>query len=354
MAVTAIDIDRNNSMGLVRYYLAMMVLISHFNIAFGTDFPVPTSSYNAVGGFFALSGFLVYRSWLHSDGFRHYMLKRMRRIIPSYTFIILLAAFGLVGVSTLPWQDYFLSTGWLKYVVCNLMFLNFLAPDLPGVFQNMPVHAVNGLLWTIKIEIMLYLSIPLFSYVLVRLHRRIGQSLKWTIALIAAIYIFSMLYRMLFSHLYLTTGKEIYNILSRQMFGQLMYFYTGVLIYFTYGFFMKHRLKIVVLALVLMLACSGMGWYQIVLGPVVVSVLTLFFSLISDVKVLSAFNVDNVSYDIYLFHFPVILLLGQSAMFHTLPAWVQLLAAVCATALLACFSWFVIGKRFLHGGVRRG
>ena len=349
MGAGGTDISRNNSMGLVRYYLALMVILSHFNLTFGTDFPVPTSSYNAVGGFFALSGFLVYRSWLHSGGFRPYILRRMRRIIPSYSFIILLAAFGLVAVSTLSWQDYFLNPGWLKYVVCNLLFMNFLAPDLPGVFQNMPVHAVNGSLWTIKIEIMLYLSIPLFSWVLVRLHRRMGRSLKGTIALIAGIYVFSMLYRLLFSHLYAATGKEVYNILSRQVFGQLMYFYVGVLIYFTYSFFMKHRVKLLLLALALMLACSWMDCYLIVFSPMVVGVCTLFFSLISDVRILSVFNTDNVSYDMYLFHFPVLLLLGQYEFFHALAPLCQLAVAIGITALLSFFSWFAIGKRFLHG-----
>lgn len=53
-----------NNVGLVRYYLALSVLIVHFNSLTGSNIFWPTSSYAGVGGFFALSGFLMYGSYL--------------------------------------------------------------------------------------------------------------------------------------------------------------------------------------------------------------------------------------------------------------------------------------------------
>ena len=47
-------ITRRNNMDLVRYYLALSVLIAHFNYLTGFEIPWPTNSFTGVGGFFAV------------------------------------------------------------------------------------------------------------------------------------------------------------------------------------------------------------------------------------------------------------------------------------------------------------
>ena len=113
-------------MDLVRYYLALSVLIAHFNYLTGFDIPWPTSSFTGVGGFFALSGFLVFGSFLKKRSVKIYLERRARRILPPYFFIVLLCAIGLVAVSDLSFSDYFQSEQWRKYMLANLSFLNFI------------------------------------------------------------------------------------------------------------------------------------------------------------------------------------------------------------------------------------
>jgi peptidoglycan/LPS O-acetylase OafA/YrhL len=362
-------LSRSNNMGAVRYYLALAVVVAHFSTVMGVDIPWPTSSYNAVGGFFALSGFLVYGSYLRAGSLRAYVARRARRILPPYLFIVLLCAFLLAALSSLSPAEYFSSPQWWRYLLANLTFMNFLGPDLPGVFTDHVSTAVNGSLWTIKVEWMLYLSVPLVALLIRRLRRP-------ALLTFAAIYIFSMLYRLGFLYLYETRGSEIWNILSRQVFGQLMYFYTGVAIYFRLAAFMRYRWQLLAAALLLTLLGDYIPCYDYTLGPIAVSILVLRFSLAgtdaslgigaadacsSPASRLSSFfqcfNTDNISYDIYLVHLPVIQVVacfapGILSLFGLNASGAAGLCALfilsfVAILILASISWFLIGKRWL-------
>lgn len=331
-------------MGFVRYILAISVVIAHFNIIFGTDYSFIISSYDAVGGFFALSGFLLYGSFLRNNSIKNYIKNRARRIIPPYFFIVLSCAFLLVFVSTLDFKDYFFNIEWIKYLLSNLAFLNFLQPDLPGVFQSSPLPAVNGSLWTMKVEIMLYCSIPIvlfvanWIYVKVRPHK--------SLILFIFIYIVSLIYRITFLVLYESTEKEIYEILGRQFFGQLNYFYSGVFIYFAF-FKIKRLIRYVFpIALVLYILRSYLPYYLVLsYQPFVTAILVLGLSFFKGR--ISVFNNNNVSYDIYLFHFPIIHLFFQYKDFFHVGNDIIFVLTCIAILVLSFFSWFIIEKPIL-------
>ncbi len=122
-----------NNMDAIRYVLAFAVVVEHFNYLCGADIPFPIPASTGVGGFFALSGFLIYRNFEKRPGLRHYIAARARRILPPYLFIVLLCAFLLAAVSSLPAARYFTDPQWWRYLVSNALFLNFLEPSLPGV-----------------------------------------------------------------------------------------------------------------------------------------------------------------------------------------------------------------------------
>lgn len=335
----------DNSMGLVRYYLALAVLIAHFNTLTGSCVWFPTSSYNAVGGFFALSGFLIYRSYLRHRNLKTYLIGRGRRILPPYVFIVLLCAFGLVAVSTLPAKEYFFNPQWLRYLICNLTFLNFLCPELPGVFQNLPLHAVNGSLWTMKVEVVLYLSVPIVAAVVFWLGRRV----KWcgSVAVCVLIYVLSSAYRFYCLHLFDVTGNEIFDILARQVFGQFMYFYGGVGVYFVYDSFMRYRHMIFGISIMLILFSDFIPYkvWVVCISPVVVVCLVIYFSHFRFGRI---FNKNNISYDIYLYHMPVMLVIYTYVYGEGLPLWAVFSMILGCTLVLGYVSWFFIGKKFLR------
>lgn len=326
-------------MGLVRYYLAFSVLMAHFNYVFQTDFYWPTSSYNAVGAFFGLSGFLVYSSYLKSKNWKQYLTRRAKRILPAYFFIVLLCAFGLFFVSSYSFKDYFLSPQWWKYLASNLCFLNFLEPDLPGVFTHNTFPAVNGSLWTMKIEWLLYISVPLVAWIIARCRNRI-------MLIIIIIYIFSSVYRIFFAHLYENTNQEIYAILGRQFLGQLMYFYTGVLIRFKLQGFIRYKWFILACCVLLLAFEPFIPYFKYIFSPALVTTLVIWFSMVGKWGVWASSN-DNVSYDIYLFHMPILQLVSCLGLRQYIGDFLSLGLCVILTVILACISWFFIGKRFL-------
>ena len=77
-------LHNENNLDIVRYYLSFAVLFAHFAELTGTTNYFPTSSYTAVGGFFMLSGFLVFYSYLRNKTLKQYFLRRAQRILPPY------------------------------------------------------------------------------------------------------------------------------------------------------------------------------------------------------------------------------------------------------------------------------
>lgn len=285
-------------MGAVRYILALSVFFAHFNTLQGYDFFFPVSSYTGVGGFFALSGFLIYGSYLRKANLKSYVISRATRILPAYWATVILFASLLCLVSDLGIGRYFSSPVFYKYLISNLAFLNFIQPELPGVFGTLPVHAVNGSLWTMKVEWLLYLSVPVVANIIGKF--RLRQTLVF-----AAIYAISCLYRIFFLYRYTATGNEIYNILGRQFLGQMAYFYCGVLIYKWYDVFKRFSWQLISLAALSLLIADYIPYYHIVLHPLAVTIIVIGVSMTGRWGTWFG-RKDNISYNIYLVHFPVI------------------------------------------------
>ena len=162
---------RDNNLDALRLLAAGAVLFSHsFLIAEGTERHEPLmmltggeSKLGLVGVFifFAISGFLVSESYDRTASPLRFLAKRALRIFPGLFAALLVAAF-LIGpvVTRLPLGDYLSRDAVYRYVVGNTL-LNLTAHELPGVlFVDNPVGLeVNGSLWTLRYEFMMYLLV---------------------------------------------------------------------------------------------------------------------------------------------------------------------------------------------------
>lgn len=328
-------LHNENNLDIVRYYLSFAVLFAHYAELTGSPHFFPTSSGTAVGGFFMLSGFLVFYSFLRSPSLKQYFIRRAKRILPPYITIVLLCAVGGCLISTLQPAQYFTSPDFLRYLGANLSFANFLQPTLPGVFTDNPQPYVNSSLWTMKVEVMLYLSVPLAAWLLRRCNHAV---------VLAAIYVLSLAYKMWMLHLYSVTGNEIYNIMQRQVFGQLLFFYAGVAILFYFDYFQRYVRYLFPVAAAVAIASKFVPWFSAI-EPLCIAIVIIGFAYNCRWFVWMR-KYDNIAYDIYLFHFPVI----QLVIYWGLPrynTWLGLAVVVVLTLALSLLSWYCIERRFM-------
>lgn len=325
-------LHNENNLDIVRYYLSFAVLFAHFAELTGTTNYFPTSSYTAVGGFFMLSGFLVFFSYLRSKSLLQYFKRRAQRIMPPYVAIVLLCAVCGVLLTNMPAGEYFTSSQFWQYLGANLTFANFLQPALPGVFEGQVYEAVNGSLWTMKVEILLYISIPFAAWLMMR------SSRVWALVLI---YVLSYIYKVWMGLLHAESGELIYRIMQRQVGGQLLFFYSGVAILMYFDYFQRHIRWLFPVALAVGIASKWVDWFDAI-EPLCIAIVIIGFAYNCRWFVWMR-KYDNIAYDIYLFHYPII----QLVVYWGLPdrnIYMALAVVIAMTISLSLLSWYFIER----------
>lgn len=341
------DFNKNN-LDCLRLILASIVALFHVYALSGLAtfevFERYLSPHFAVRAFFVISGLLIYRSYSRSSSFRSYLDKRFRRIYPAYFTVIVLSALALWPLSTLPAWEYF-DAGFWKYLGANLVFLNFLAPALPGVFTSNLGTPVDGALWTLKIEVAFYLFVPLMHYLCNRFGSKkiigaiIALSCCWKYGFIA---LDSMARA---GNVELQNGADtIYSKLVVQFPAQLLYFCAGILLFQYFEQLTSHFrtiLCITIGAFILdhWLTAGNLDvvWIS---GVVFIFGFWRYFGNFS--------KHGDFSYGVYIVHWPILQTLISFGVDRMNPA-LYLLAGVSSIGLAGFLMWHLVECRFLKG-----
>lgn len=283
----------------------------------------------SIQGFFIVSGALVAGSLDRSSGLGDYAARRVRRLYPAYATIILIPAV----ISLLITQDW---QGVLRYLASNLVFLNFLEPTLPGLFESNRFPEVNGALWTLKIEVMFYMLLPLILLVL-----RVLQD-RWWVA-IALLYISGEVWA---ARLPMIEDAHLGAALSHQLPGQMAFFAMGI-------------------ALWKCAAHLPRLWALLGLAGAVLTAASLAHPLLEPLRALGlagilaaiafapgpplrAARLGDVSYGLYITHFPILQAMLAAGLLTTLgaPAFFALAAILVLAASFAL--WHLVEKPALR------
>src|SRR5579864_1322638 len=153
---------RRNNLDFIRWFLAVLVIFSHsFPISGqGRSEPLGVLTHGqmffgrlAVGGFFALSGYLIPQSCKNSRGFWHFMWKRACRIIPAFVlcFGLMALLFGYLGAANRGQYFTALYHQPIRGQIYQLVTVG--GPRIPAVLPRLPIPGdLNGSLWTIRYE----------------------------------------------------------------------------------------------------------------------------------------------------------------------------------------------------------
>jgi peptidoglycan/LPS O-acetylase OafA/YrhL len=155
---------RDNNFQLVRLLAAAFVVLFHSYALTGrwTQEPLwrvmPETNFGALGVkiFFVVSGFLVTQSWLSRQAVAPFVAARALRIYPALIAATLLTIALAGASSTLSWMQFVgdpqtLDYAWRVALGWDMVY------RLPGAFPTNPFpHDVNGSLWTLPIELRLY------------------------------------------------------------------------------------------------------------------------------------------------------------------------------------------------------
>jgi peptidoglycan/LPS O-acetylase OafA/YrhL len=340
-------ISRQNNFDFLRILFAMLVFIHHLCLLTNSkafdplfQFVHPFSS-QSVPGFFIVSGFLIFMSYENSKTLKNYIEKRVRRIVPAYCFVIIFMASIGVFLTNLSWDKYITSPGLFKYLLANLTLLNFLHPSLPGVFDKNPLNSgVNGSLWTIKVEVMFYVVVPLIAIAL----RKFDKLL-----VISIIYILSFIYKESTNLLADQTGQKFFVELGWQLPGQLSFFMSGCLIYYYFEIFMyKYKYFLIPATTIMIINEFTQSKFLPINFLVPISLATIVISIALFTPHLKIFSkYGDFSYGAYIYHYPIIQSCISLGLFQVNNYFAFSIISMLLMLTSYC-SWHFLEKPFLH------
>lgn len=327
-----------NRFDALRLAFASMVFVYHAVVLSGRipdtalELTLAQIAELSIQGFFIISGALVYGSWTRSRGLADYAGKRIRRLYPAYAVIILAPAlislvlsFGDPGA----WQQ----IG--RYLGANLLFLNFLEPTLPGLFETHRVPAVNGALWTLKIEVMFYIAIPVLAWGLSKLGR------FWWLG-IGIIVLTSLAWR----EAALALDHRFSEHLARQLPGQMMYFAAGMTMWKLWSIVRKYAGVLVIVGVAALTASYSVPQME------TLRILGLFgviagFAFVTG-PALNAARWGDVSYGVYIVHFPVVQGLVAAGLFDSVGLGLGVAVSAAIVFPISYLLWWWVEKPALR------
>lgn len=316
---------RRNSLNALRLVLAVLVIVSHsWPIGGYGDDPGVHEGNDlgawAVAGFFAISGYLITASRLHSRSFGDYLWRRFLRIYPGFLAVLLVIAFGFATISSLldPTAEWSIGSAF-RFLLPNLG-LYVAHTDVAGTLDAVPYRNVwDGSLWTLGYEFLCYLIIGALVS-LIRTERALAWACgAWFVAATVA-----------------TLGVHLVGIEGDPAPARFLrlstYFAAGALIYLK-----RNQLP-------------ARGWLAAVAGVLLVGLVLsdqfgafaaapaayLVLWLGARLPLHRVASRNDVSYGMYVYAFPVQQLLVLASAGVILPPW---LFAVLATALTVPFAW---------------
>lgn len=336
---SALEARPLNNFGIARLLAAMVVVLTHSYPIAGAQpsalgrallyDPYPYVGNYPVALFFVISGFLVTQSFLSGrQSTTRFVAARVLRLYPALVAGVVLSLLLGTLCNALPVRETVASEGFLEYLWKNATAYAFI-PLLPGAFPGNPLAGgPNGSLWSLPLEVRMYLWVGLLGAAGLLRDRRSG-----VVVLSAAVLLLGLT-----SPPPAWLWHETHSLFAIAfMFGML-------------AFLLRDRLRLSIVA-ALVLAAIFVGIARLA-GPgpaygFFTLCLPYWLLVVACHPALPAVRLPgDYSYGIYVYSFPI-----QQTVAWLLPDlehWLYL-SLTCALIGLAAFvSWHFLEQRFLR------
>ena len=332
----------NNNFDFLRLIFALFVIVSHSYILTGNTSEdwlyrstLGQTMWSKVGvmGFFIISGYLVFQSLSRSPSALDYLLKRLRRILPGL-FVMLLFTIIVLPLVYDNSVFYLKNIDVLTYIPRNMILAT--QHRIAGVFSGNPYpNVINGSLWTIRYEVLLY--IILLCFIKVRHRKSIVATISFTIW-IGSITLLWLLDESILEVNFIFRVKNLLQLSSC--------FFSGVMLASVDFHRAKKILPLVAICSVVLFVIAA--FYNLLdhIFFVIMPFLVLSIALYPLPYIRSiGKTIGDISYGIYIYSF----LIQQMIVYFLKPTTTQLLLlSIVITIPIAFASWHLVEKRFLQ------
>ncbi len=327
-----------NGFNTIRLVAASAVIFSHAFPLTGLDEPLKqftgqaTFGDLAVAAFFLISGMLVTASFDKGDIAR-YTMHRLRRIMPGLIASVAVSAIVFGAVFTkLPVGEFITHPDTIRFLG-NALFLP-VGYDLPGVFLDNPMRAVNGSLWSLKYEMACYVFVPI-ALALARL-RKPAVIAAWLASFVIA--------RMIPDN---TTGPSYMIDMTADLF---RYYGTGMLLYlFADRAVIRRDWAWIAL---LLFAGSAFTPFLEEVAATAGAYALVSFAYMCGARFRNLTAKGDISYGVYVYAFPIQQALVPLSLSFAWPWLVNMLLALPLVAVAGLASWLLVERPALKYGRR--
>jgi peptidoglycan/LPS O-acetylase OafA/YrhL len=335
-------VSRDNNFNLIRLLAALSVLFSHSVGILGLpaerefffDHVGLSLAEMAVDVFFVTSGFLVTASLMNRRDVIAFLWARALRIYPALWVMLVLTVFVLApSLTSRSLSNYYTAQGTAEYFAKCATLIGGVRYALPGVFDTMPLKSeFNGSLWTLPIELRLYLYLAAGWLILAAAPARRFRAMTVIAPIACAVFLAIILRGRLFGNPFNSGDIRVFMFLH----GTTLYLWRDKVS-------LRPSILFAAIGCLFLAAFNRSTFfvaYVVCLAPLVMHLAYLPAGRIR------SFNAwGDVSYGVYIYAFPI----GQTLAFLfpgiSLPAMVALSGS--ATISIAALSWTLIEKRAL-------
>lgn len=278
----------DNCFTIIRMLCCLIIIYEHCVRVGGLGYIDMHLSELCVDIFFILSGFWVSRSFILSNSKKNYAKKRIKKIIPPYYAVLIVTAivFSFLCKEG-AWWYWFGNVQVWKNLFFNSIFLNFLCPTLPGILVDSNISEINGSLWTLKIEVGFYITLPIIIEIIKKIRKK-------NVVLVLT-YIFSVGYAIMMPRIGMPAS------LTKQLPYYLRFFSMGM--FFALNGNKGQNIKVIYAAVALVITTAGFNIkiVELTIMPIALAILLFYVGFR-----FKCGNIKDLSYLIYLIHFPII------------------------------------------------